>query len=620
MATRSMEAHDPFEAKSVLCPSIEWAKGAPRSYTCPVCSVGGEKDFVLGAKPSWRVGSFLDLLACPNCGSKFFPDFETPKYEQFDDFEPYLKFYLEIGAGIDQLVGHLFVVPLGRDARYLEIGCGFGFALDFARRALGLEVLGVDPSPFAAAGVRILGLPIITDYLRQDTDLGGNRFDLVVASEVVEHVHEPVAFLRLIARHLLPDGVLILTTPNASSVAPTTPLGVLIPLLSAGWHYILYSADGLRRVLRSAGFNRVEVVVRDHTLVAAATNGGASIDLAASIDRTAFRDYLNDRRHSVQNDWLSHGLGYRLFKDLTNAGQHEKALAIYDELKGQILASYGIDIESPHHQWLHRRAGEKFHTFALRYPMCLCGIAYFRGILALNSDNDPGLALSFFSLSVCYGDMLRAMLQELGADDAETELIVQLGRTLRLRALAYVAPAEAATGALELLQRDTGSPLGPQRRRAVLEIFVHLINLGAFQAAERLEGEIAVDLRCKSTDFSSHKLYIELHRALGLIEINHRHRPAEAALHFARSERAARRFYASEPEWAWERICSARHDRLLAWIIAGNSVRALLAGRFFTTTPAPRPMPAKVAESANRLIAQASASIGRAPSRPYMSF
>ena len=216
--------------------------------------------------------------------------------------------------------------------------------------------------------------------------------------------------------------------------------------------------------------------------------------------------------------------------------------------------------------------------------------------------------------------MLRAMLQELGADDAETEVIVQHSRTLRLRALAYTAPDEAATGALELLRSDMGSPLDPQQRRAVLEIFVHLVNLGAFQAAERLEGEVAVYLRCKSPDFSSHKLYIELHRALGLVEINHRHRPAEAALHFALSERAARRFYASEPEWAWERICSARHDRLLAWIIAGNSARALLTGRFFTTTPAPRPIPAKIAESANRLIAQALASIGRAPSRPYTSF
>jgi SAM-dependent methyltransferase len=613
---RSMDAHDPSETKSALCPAIEWAKGTPRSYACPVCGVRGEKDFVLAAKPSWRVGSFLDLLACPNCESKFFPDFEPPKYEQFDDFEAYLKFYLEIGAGIDQLVGHLFVVPLGPDARYLEIGCGFGFALDFARRALGLGVLGVDPSPFAAAGVRILGLPIITDYLRQDTDLGGGRFDLVVASEVVEHIHEPVAFLRLIARHLLPDGVLILTTPNASSAAPTTPQGILIPLLSAGWHYILYSANGLERVLRSAGFNRVEVVVRDHTLVAAATNGGSPIDLAASIDRTVFRDYLNDRRHSVQNDWLSHGLGYRLFKDLTNAGQHEKAHAIYDELKAQILASYGIDIESPHHQWLHRRAHEDFHTFALRYPMCLCGIAYFRGILALNSDNNPGLALQFFSLSVSYGDMLRAMLQELGADDAETEQIVQLSRTLRLRALAYAAPAEAATGTLELLGPDTGSPLGPQQRQAVLEIFVHLVNLGAFQAAQRLEAEIAIYLRYKSADFSSHKLHIELHRALGLIEINHRHRPANAALHFALSERAARRFHASEPEWAWERICSARHDRLLAWMVAGNAARALLAGRFFTAIPAPRPIPSEVAESATRLIAAASASTARRASRP----
>lgn len=592
-----------MKSRDARCP-IDWRKHGGRIAVCPACGAPGLKDFVLGARRSWEADGSLDLLSCSHCNSKFFPDFEPPKYEMFGHFEAYLKFYLEIGAGVDQLVRHLFVVPLGRQAQYLEIGCGFGFALDFAHRMFGIEVLGLDPSPFAAAGARILELPIISEYLSPDTDLGDRRFDLIVASEVIEHIQAPVEFLRLIGRQLSADGILILTTPNAASVLPTTPEGVLIPLLSAGWHYILFSEDSLAQVLRSAGFAKVEVIVRDHTIVAAATNGSIPIDLMATVDRNAFRDYLIDRRNSVRNNWLSHGLGYRLFKELTNSGQNGQALEIYEDLRAQISSSYGLDIESPHEQWLFSIANEGFHGFALRYPMCLCGIAYFRGILALNHDSDPARALKLFSLSTIYGDLLRAMLQEVGADDAETEHLVQWSRILRLRALAYTAPKDAAAGVLAILHERRQAPPDRRQHEALLEIFVHLATLGALEAAETLRDVAAAALKDRLA--VSDELSIELHRAIGLVELNYFQHTRQAALHFALSERLARRIYVTRPEWAWNYICRNRHDRLLSWVVGGNSVRALLAGRFFSDRLVAHPVPADLANSASRLITQAS--------------
>ena len=44
-------------------------------------------------------------------------------------------------------------------------------------------------------------------------------FDLVVSVEVIEHLENPSAFLRSIARLLKPEGVAILTTPNVDNVA-----------------------------------------------------------------------------------------------------------------------------------------------------------------------------------------------------------------------------------------------------------------------------------------------------------------------------------------------------------------------------------------------------------------
>jgi 2-polyprenyl-3-methyl-5-hydroxy-6-metoxy-1,4-benzoquinol methylase len=46
-----------------------------------------------------------------------------------------------------------------------------------------------------------------------DLGLSSDGFDVVVCSEVIEHVPEPVALLKGIACLLEPDGWLVLTTP-----------------------------------------------------------------------------------------------------------------------------------------------------------------------------------------------------------------------------------------------------------------------------------------------------------------------------------------------------------------------------------------------------------------------
>ena len=46
-----------------------------------------------------------------------------------------------------------------------------------------------------------------------------SRFDLVASVEVIEHLENPTAFLRSIARLLNPGGIAILTTPNVDNAA-----------------------------------------------------------------------------------------------------------------------------------------------------------------------------------------------------------------------------------------------------------------------------------------------------------------------------------------------------------------------------------------------------------------
>lgn len=561
----------------------DWSPRPARKLQCPTCGTVGSKPFVLSIRSGWINSEALDLYACPSCESKFFPDLEPPEYENFQDAEAYLKFYLEVGAGVDQLIRHLFAVPLDPKTRYLEIGCGFGFSVDFAQRALGFASLGVDPSPFAAAGASLLGVPIVPEYLVSGAGFGVEKFHLAVASEVIEHIFEARSFVGSIKEHLTDDGVLILTTPNAAGVVPGTSPGNLAPLLSAGWHYILYGEKGLRKLLRDAGFRRVEIIARGYTLVAAATNADTIIDLKADVDRNLYRRYLEDRRKTVDpGSNLAHGYGYRLLKELTNTAAYKHALELYEEMRREFALRYGFDLETEWDSWLLDKDPNSFPAFASRYPMCLCGVAHLRGLVALNYEVAPERAVHYFSLSERYGGLLRRHLQRLGADDAETELFAARSRILQLRALAYKSPNVAAEHISALLSalRVTAEQYVGQRKELVL-LFAHLVHLGALDAAQRLisEAEAFVDGRDGGPDLGTENFKFEMQFAFGRFQLSEGRNPRQAVLRFALAERAAR--WALGTSRAVEQVWRARRERLFAWLVVGRVERAMLVGRLW---------------------------------------
>jgi len=99
----------------------------------------------------------------------------------------------------------------------LDVGCGAGLLTEPLAR-LGANVTGIDASPQMIAVARdhaaASGLQI--DYRAGDVQELGGRFDLITAMEVIEHVAEPAAFVRGLAKRLAANGLLILSTPNAT--------------------------------------------------------------------------------------------------------------------------------------------------------------------------------------------------------------------------------------------------------------------------------------------------------------------------------------------------------------------------------------------------------------------
>ena len=101
-------------------------------------------------------------------------------------------------------------------ARALDLGAGSG-ALALRLRDAGWDVLAADVNAVEYKAC----LPFLKlDFNRQDfaSELGPGTFRLVTCVEVIEHVENPIGFLRNVKRLLSPGGVAVLTTPNVDSI------------------------------------------------------------------------------------------------------------------------------------------------------------------------------------------------------------------------------------------------------------------------------------------------------------------------------------------------------------------------------------------------------------------
>jgi SAM-dependent methyltransferase len=78
------------------------------------------------------------------------------------------------------------------------------------------DVLGVDILPEAVEEMNRRGYRAVTADV-ETMDLK-DTFDVIVAGDLVEHLANHGLFLQRAAAHLKPDGVLLLTTPNATSL------------------------------------------------------------------------------------------------------------------------------------------------------------------------------------------------------------------------------------------------------------------------------------------------------------------------------------------------------------------------------------------------------------------
>ncbi|MFQ5427632.1 MAG: class I SAM-dependent methyltransferase [Thermodesulfobacteriota bacterium] len=146
---------------------------------------------------------------------------------------------------------------LGRERRILDIGCGPGFFLQRAARR-GWQCLGVEPSKLAAEHAAGLGLAVKNEFFEgNELKKQGYVFDSIHASEVLEHVADPLGILQESHSLLVQGGIICAVVPNDYSPVQKVlrdSLGYSPYWLAPPHHINYFTFDSMKALMRKAGF------------------------------------------------------------------------------------------------------------------------------------------------------------------------------------------------------------------------------------------------------------------------------------------------------------------------------------------------------------------------------
>jgi 2-polyprenyl-3-methyl-5-hydroxy-6-metoxy-1,4-benzoquinol methylase len=195
---------------------IEDAASNPHLFHENVCPVCGQRGAYAFTNP---IG--FRFAQCPHDGAVYMDpvptedtlarlyndDAYTSKWTPHQDEDA-----IKPGRALEYLRDVQRAMPQGR---LLDVGCATGVFLEHARHAY--EVEGVELNAATADMARARGLRVTTGRL---ADLPGEAcFDVVTLLQVIEHIVDPAALLREVARLLAPGGVVYLNTPNVDSAS-----------------------------------------------------------------------------------------------------------------------------------------------------------------------------------------------------------------------------------------------------------------------------------------------------------------------------------------------------------------------------------------------------------------
>jgi len=206
------------------------------SFKCPICN-GNKIKKLYDRFPGYVDKTYFDIYKCDECKTQFIIAPDTPEelynaiysLDCIPGYDRYKRYAVEIVKQTkplnylsNQESAYRFVSDylndLGRkNIRILEVGSGLGY-LTYALNHAGYHAFGIDLSKSSIEQAkRKYGNFFINSDLKsfaQKNKDESSKYDLIIATELIEHVTDPIQFIRDCIPLLSNQGSILLTTPN----------------------------------------------------------------------------------------------------------------------------------------------------------------------------------------------------------------------------------------------------------------------------------------------------------------------------------------------------------------------------------------------------------------------
>ena len=190
------------------------------------------------------------------------------------------------------------------DSKVIEIGCGYGFNLDYLKKETGIQPEGLEASIDGCNNTRnAFGIHchhgFIEDFKPE------YKYQVAILSHVLEHFENPQGALDLIAGILEEGGVIWVEVPNILFPNPSKNLSLWL----SREHISYFSPGKLKLMLNRAGFRVLKTENDFYTCIMAVKDG---VQSEKPVQENEYR--------AVKNALRKHALYYKTFRALRKFG------------------------------------------------------------------------------------------------------------------------------------------------------------------------------------------------------------------------------------------------------------------------------------------------------------
>lgn len=203
----------------------------PLPSKCPLCHVNEKKQSIVSNHVFGDLEKKRAFYRCENCDIVYqFPPLSKQEEDKFykEEFEKYmdsrsgdeggwLGFESHIKANEETVQRRLkYLLPNLKNVKTsLELGCSSGFMM-YPLMEKGISCTGIEPSGFFSDFLKTKNIVVydkIEDLISENPE---KRFDLIHHYFVLEHIQDPLKFLKTQLSLLSPGGSIVFEIPNVA--------------------------------------------------------------------------------------------------------------------------------------------------------------------------------------------------------------------------------------------------------------------------------------------------------------------------------------------------------------------------------------------------------------------